>query len=259
MTTPLAQSSLDPRGAQLASELAHHHIMIDHVQWFDHITSTNDEAKRFEQDGSALIISNRQTAGRGQAGRSWQSPTGNLYLSLLTSLQHPVSGRLALEVALALCNMPLLALVHNLEIKWPNDLYFEDAKWGGILIEPLQPNQVIIGVGINIKPMQDQVLDQAVTDLQHMTKKHIDQLTLALQTTQAILRACEEFDHGSMELSTRYAAYDTLLEQPVVIHHAGLPDLYGKALGIRPDGALIIEANDQQKIIYSGQVRKVIP
>lgn len=247
---------LDPRNDLLIDALTQQHCVIDHVQWFDQIGSTNDQAKLETGHQTALIISNRQTAGRGQSGRQWQSPTGNLYLSLLTHLQHPISGRLALEVALALNNMPILAHHADLQIKWPNDLYYHDAKWGGILIEPLHDNAVVIGVGLNLKAMQADVLDQSVTDLYHITGQHLDQLELAVQTTQALFEACQHFDHGSLALDIRFAAYDALLEQPVLVQQPGLPDMTGVALGIHPDGALVVESNQQQHVIYSAHVRK---
>lgn len=251
---------VDQRGDTLKVALENHARPIENVLWVDSIASTNDQARSYIQTSNqALVISNRQTAGRGQAGRTWQSPNGNLYLSLLTSLQHPVSGRLALEVAIALLNTPLLADIDGLKIKWPNDLYFNQAKWGGILIEPVSNQQVIIGVGLNLMPMQDRVADQQVTDLQSITGKSIDKLQLALQTTLALLHACEQFDHGSLQLPTRFAAFDNLLEEAVVITQAGQAAIEGIAMGICPDGALLVQQNDQQKIIYSGQVRKLTP
>lgn len=266
-STPLSTPEtwvIDSRGEQLKSAINQHGRTIDTVLWVDSIASTNDQAKTYLQSSQqALVISNQQTAGRGQAGRTWQSPQGNLYLSLLTSLQHPVSGRLALEVAIAILNSPILSNIDGLSIKWPNDLYFNQAKWGGILIEPVAHQQVIIGVGLNLQPMQDQVKDQQVTDLVSIRGEHIDQLTLAHQTTLALLHACEQFDHGSLQLPTRFAAVDNLLEHTVVVHQAGQADIQGVAMGICPDGALVIQqnnqSNNQQKIIYSGQVRRLKP
>lgn len=245
---------------QLKTQLSSQYYDIEHVQWLAEAGSTNDIARSFEGKGNTLIISDLQLSGRGQAGRVWQSPAGNLYLSLLAGLHHPVSGRLALEVALALANMPMLAGIHDIQIKWPNDLYYQQAngrqcKWGGILIEPLHQNQVVIGVGINLVPMQEQVSDQYVADLTSITGKSVDRYELAYQVTQALFHACEHFDHGSLQLSTRFAAFDALLEQQVVVTQAGQPDIQGEALGIQPDGALLVSDAEKQHIIYSGHVR----
>lgn len=254
--SPLTDRHLsDPRQKSLMYHLKQHDItLLDQVLWLNSTTSTNDIAKTTGH-GNLLVLSNQQLAGRGQAGRTWQSPEGNLYLSLRWTLQHPVSGRLALEVALALVNMPILAHHAGLQIKWPNDLYFNGAKWGGILIEPLHDNQVVIGVGLNLLPMQAQVSDQAVTDLGQITGQALDKLQLAVQTTLALIHACQLFDHGSLELPTRFAAFDALMQQAVIVHNPAQPDIEGTILGIQPDGALILTTTDGQKIIYSGQVR----
>lgn len=248
------------RAERLKAALTAHHYSMHTVKWLSETTSTNDVAKGFEGKGHTLIISEQQLAGRGQAGRVWQSPSGNLYLSLLTTLQHPVSGRLALEVALAIVNMPLLNGIADVQIKWPNDLYYKNAhgihaKWGGILIEPLHHNQVVIGVGINLVGMQNQVQDQTVTDLSNVTGQAVDQFELAQQVTIALLHACEQFDHGSLQLNTRFAAFDALLEKQVVVSQAGHDDIIGQAFGVQADGALVVSQQHQQHVIYSGQVR----
>lgn len=250
----------DPRVNTLRYGLKLHGVTgLDPIVWLPSTSSTNDVAKAINSHAltSALVISNQQQAGRGQAGRTWQSPKGNLYLSLRWTLQHPVSGRLALEVALALVNMPILAHHAGLQIKWPNDLYFNGAKWGGILIEPLHDNQVVIGVGLNLQPMQAQVSDQQVTDLQAITGQALDVTELAVQTTLALIHACQQFDHGSLELPTRFAAFDALLQQQVVVHSPAQTDVQGTIIGIQPDGALLLNTLNGTKVIYSGQVRAV--
>lgn len=247
----------DPRLKSLCYGLKLHGISgLERIMWLSATTSTNDIARQGDT-GAALIISNQQQAGRGQAGRRWQSPEGNLYLSLRWTLQHPVSGRLALEVALALVNMPILAHHAGLHIKWPNDLYFNGAKWGGILIEPLHDHQVIIGVGLNLRPMQAQVTDQQVTDLTTITGQALDMTELAVQTTQALIQACQYFDHGSLELPVRFASFDALMDRAIVVHSAAQPDIQGTMLGIQPDGALMVSTAAGIKIIYSGQVRAI--
>ncbi|HCK29283.1 MAG TPA: biotin--[acetyl-CoA-carboxylase] ligase, partial [Acinetobacter ursingii] len=87
-------------------------------------TSTNDDVRELAQKNisSILICSETQTQGRGQHQRVWMSPKGNIYLSTLINSQTPLDGRLALEVALNILQMPKLQGL-NLQVKWPNDLY----------------------------------------------------------------------------------------------------------------------------------------
>ena len=101
-------------------------------------TSTNDDIREIAQKGitTGLVCSAQQTQGRGQHQRQWISPEGNIYLSTLVQTRTPLDGRLALEVALNILQIPQLQAL-NLQVKWPNDLYSAQGKWGGILVEPL--------------------------------------------------------------------------------------------------------------------------
>ncbi len=137
------------------------------VYHFSLLDSTNTLALAWARQGAAhgtLISAAQQHGGRGRAGRSFFSPPGGLYFSLI------------LRPALALEDLPLLTLAagvglcQGLEVKvqvqpwlkWPNDLYWNEKKLGGILCEsgPLRatgPDFVVIGVGINVAPLPEEL------------------------------------------------------------------------------------------------------
>jgi BirA family transcriptional regulator, biotin operon repressor / biotin---[acetyl-CoA-carboxylase] ligase len=233
----------------------------DMIDWQESTTSTNDDCKLWAARGAvrALSISNHQTAGRGQSNRSWQSPAGNLYLSYLTSLPVPVDGRLALEVALALINMPILLDIER-SIKWPNDLYAAGAKWGGILIEPIQSHNMqfgcVIGVGINLQPMQAHVADRRVNDLQTLMGQDVDRVTLASSVVQALDQAVDAFIQGSPQLPQRFAAWDELADKEIQVMQPEQAIRYARACGIAEDGSLQIATDGGIERLYSGQVRE---
>ena len=120
------------------------------------IDSTNEACRLRALAGEAaglVIRADRQTAGRGRRGRSWSSPQGNLYASILLRPQRPASEAAALgfaavmaigDVAEAL--LPPDTLVQH---KWPNDLLITSRKASGILLEA-QPGFVVLGIGANI-------------------------------------------------------------------------------------------------------------
>jgi BirA family transcriptional regulator, biotin operon repressor / biotin---[acetyl-CoA-carboxylase] ligase len=120
------------------------------------IDSTNEACRLRALAGEAaglVIRAERQTAGRGRRGRSWSSPRGNLYSSILLRPQRPASEAAALgfaavmaigDVAHAL--LPAGKLVQH---KWPNDLLIDGSKASGILLEA-QPGFVVLGIGVNI-------------------------------------------------------------------------------------------------------------
>jgi BirA family biotin operon repressor/biotin-[acetyl-CoA-carboxylase] ligase len=128
----------------------------------DAVGSTNGEARRLAAAGAAngtVVWARRQTAGRGRRGRTWTSPEGNLYCSLLLRPTCPVS------TAPQLCFVTAVAVAHALatildagsdvRCKWPNDVIVHGRKVAGILLESATEAEgelawVIIGIGVNV-------------------------------------------------------------------------------------------------------------
>ncbi|MCL2654095.1 MAG: biotin--[acetyl-CoA-carboxylase] ligase [Coriobacteriia bacterium] len=107
-----------------------------------------------EPGDTLLVIARTQTGGRGQFQRSWTSPAGGLYASLLYWPQRPVSeqSELSLLSAQVLCEVLTAQGVEGLFVKAPNDLYAPDGKLAGILLEASgQDGWLIIGVGVNVR------------------------------------------------------------------------------------------------------------
>jgi BirA family biotin operon repressor/biotin-[acetyl-CoA-carboxylase] ligase len=122
------------------------------------VGSTMDEAWAWAQDGApsgALVIAGRQEAGRGQHGRSWLSPEGGLYLTLVLRPDLPLShsGSLLLEGAAWVAGWLAGQGAGELELRWPNDLYCRGRKIGGVLAEaagsPDSPRFFTLGLGVN--------------------------------------------------------------------------------------------------------------
>ncbi|MDR0680828.1 MAG: biotin--[acetyl-CoA-carboxylase] ligase [Dysgonamonadaceae bacterium] len=112
--------------------------------------------ERFLEEGTVLFTNN-QTAGRGQAGTSWEAESGKnitcsllLYPVFLSVKQHFFLSEIA---ALGVKEI-LDDYVNNVTVKWPNDIYFEDRKLVGILIENELSgrgfSQSVIGIGLNV-------------------------------------------------------------------------------------------------------------
>lgn len=124
--------------------------------------STNDEAARLigidEAPEGTLVITNRQTAGRGQRGNVWEAQPGqNLTVSLVLapSFLRPTEQfwlNMAVSVGLTDALRPLLG--DALRIKWPNDLFAGTRKLGGMLIENTVQGatiaQAVVGIGLNV-------------------------------------------------------------------------------------------------------------
>jgi len=127
----------------------------------DSVDSTNEEAKRRARGGApdkTLICAGMQTAGRGRGGRSWVSPPGNLYLSLVLRPACPPrrAAELGFVAAVAL-EAALQDIAADLPVtfKWPNDVLLHGRKLAGILIEADSHGAdaldwLVLGVGVNV-------------------------------------------------------------------------------------------------------------
>ncbi len=184
--------------------------------------------------------------------RAWSSPEGNIYLSTLIQSQTALDGRLALEIALNILQMPSLHSL-NLQVKWPNDLYSPQGKWGGILVEPLSSNQAIVGVGINLNTPPVENADQAITSLHMLGLHQIDRLTLIAELYTAIQQAAQWFEHGSYNLAERFNHHAIWINQPVEFEHTQ-GKVQGIFQGISNDGAVLIRT-DHTQTFYQGRLR----
>lgn len=134
------------------------------IIWYDSIDSTNSEARRRLDDitGTTVIAALEQTAGRGQRGNAWKTEAGsNLTFSLILKAgdglmpEIPVSCQFVISMAVTLGLKDYLAGEGiDVRIKWPNDIYFNDRKICGMLIENSvmdgKLKSSIIGIGLNI-------------------------------------------------------------------------------------------------------------
>lgn len=135
-------------------------LELPRVDLLESTTSTLDVAHRIAGHGApagTLVIADEQTAGRGRGGKSWQSsPGAGLWLALV---ERPVDtsglGVLSLRVGLAAAEALDRFAAEPIRLKWPNDLYVENGKLGGILVEARWRESsvewVAIGLGVNVK------------------------------------------------------------------------------------------------------------
>ena len=138
------------------------------VQYHAEMTSTMDAARQRARDGApdgTVIVAGRQTRGRGRQGRDWFSPEGNMYASILLrpGLQPARLTELGFVVALAAADAVDAVLpggcasgcstgraAGRARLKWPNDVMIDGAKVAGILVEIIEDNAAIIGIGLNV-------------------------------------------------------------------------------------------------------------
>lgn len=127
----------------------------------DETDSTNRWLRDNGGDADMVVVADYQTAGKGQGTNSWESERGkNLLFSVLYHPQEILANRqfqISMAISLAIADA-LEEQIGDVSIKWPNDIYWSNAKIGGILIENRLMGQTIrdsiIGVGINVNQRQ---------------------------------------------------------------------------------------------------------
>ena len=121
--------------------------------------STNDRARALLDAGppsGTVVTAGEQTAGRGRSGRRWSAPAGQALL--MTAILRPLieaDRLLPLAVPLAVCDAVEAVAPVRCALKWPNDVWIEERKVSGVLIEARPPDWALIGVGVNVAVAED--------------------------------------------------------------------------------------------------------
>jgi BirA family biotin operon repressor/biotin-[acetyl-CoA-carboxylase] ligase len=167
--------------------------------------STNDIAVSLSRDSNVTegttVVTNKQTAGRGQRGNSWEAEPGkNLTFSVILKpffLQASEHFQLNMAISTACHQFLSQYITKDLFIKWPNDLYSGHKKLGGILIESVikdnKLEKAIVGIGINVN--QEQFSQPRATSLKLTTEveynleKLLPQLLTSIEQYYLKLRA----------------------------------------------------------------------
>ncbi|MDH3000561.1 hypothetical protein A1D23_01630 [Chelonobacter oris] len=218
------------------------------------IDSTNEFLLQNKSLPSGTICTaEMQTAGRGRRGRQWQSPFAqNLYFSLLWHFQMQANQLQALSLVVGICLADTLAElgVENISIKWPNDIYLNGRKLGGILIESRrferQKQEMVIGIGLNLAMQQNAAaqIDQAWANLnESAVRAERNQLVATLANNlQHMLLQVEQ--HSVTPYLLRWQQYDHFYQKPVKLllqQHT----IQGICRGIDTDsGELLLQTAD---------------
>jgi BirA family transcriptional regulator, biotin operon repressor / biotin---[acetyl-CoA-carboxylase] ligase len=223
--------------------------------------STNTELMRRARGGHlepALLVAERQTAGRGRLGRQWVSdlvePAGHAGVRTLTfSLGLPLSSSDWSGLSLVAGISVVQSLHPDLRLKWPNDIWLQDRKLAGILIETGvfgRTRYVVIGVGINVLKYSSPGLSTPAAWLAELLPDINASQTL-LRVVPELVKAVKVFDtQGFAPFSPRFAALDALAGRSVTLSDG----TFGTARGVDASGALLVHTSLGMKTINSSEV-----
>ena len=237
------------------------------VLYLDETDSTNVQAKKLgEAEGThgTLIVSDRQTAGKGRRGRGWDSPSGaSIYMSILLrpDILPDKAPMLTLVMALAVVRAVREITGEEAGIKWPNDIVLNKKKICGILTEMSAEidyiNHVVIGVGINVntEDFPEEIKKTATSLFIETGKKWKRSEFIA-----AAMKYFEEYYEiflKTQNLKMLQEIYNGFLvnkDAQVRVLEPG-NEFDGCALGINETGELLVRKSDGEITkIYAGEV-----
>jgi BirA family biotin operon repressor/biotin-[acetyl-CoA-carboxylase] ligase len=229
------------------------------------IDSTNQYLLDRVQDlaSGTVCVAEYQSKGRGRRGRQWISPFGaNLYLSMYWRLDAGMAAAMGLSLVIGVAVVEALESlgIDGVKLKWPNDLYYQDKKLAGILVELSGQSggaaHLVIGMGMNLMMRQeDTQIDQPWTTLsQVMNEKTIDRNRLASRIIQVWQHALTEYESNGMgEFVERWNRIDNFLGRPIKLI-MGANEIRGICRGINQQGAVLLETDKGIESFIGGEI-----
>lgn len=242
---------IELKAQSIISLIATTHIKkIDSIEVLSSVKSTNDHlAEKYNNDPKTLAIclAEQQTHSKGTHNKIWHSPNKKgIYLSFTWEVSNKVLTTAPISIAIGAAIAELLNkydLNYSVELKWPNDLYANGKKLGGILIESYAQTKdiwhVIVGIGINIHSDKN-ILAMNKIALADLTNIDLDRN----QITAEIINTCIDFleettTNGLKNIAKIWNKYD-MLQQKTISIISESEKYRGKNLGICELGKLNI-------------------
>ena len=227
----------------------------------DSTASTMEDAKLYleKSESDLVILANEQTKGRGRRGNKWISPPGNIYCSIALNNTIPVNEYFLFSILtlVSIKNTFESLGVHEIIFKWPNDIFFENKKFGGMIIEPYSLNKdnkyVIIGIGINF-------LSSPLTCMYQTTyiKKFIQIKNKSIFLEIFFKNFFFNWKNYTKEKNIIVSKFKNslmYLNQRIEIKTNSNKKIVGTFKGINNDGSLILDKGDKLVSIYSGSIK----
>lgn len=222
------------------------------IIFYESIDSTNTYCKNnySKLNDKSIIIAKEQTLGRGKNNRTWFSPSGGIYMSLLIKDLHSLKN---IEILPLITSLAIVKALESLNIdamiKWPNDIIVKNKKAGGILVESKvihgSINCLIIGIGLNISSaLPDKEIKNKFIALNEVSSDMLDKEIIIANIVNELNILLKE---NSKDILKNYKKYSILQNKTVnlVSHESQMVQV--KVLDINSDGTLKVEYLDSKK------------
>ena len=259
---------LEPRNDPFQHALANtSKLVVKRLLHFPELPSTNayltEKGAIGEREG-LVVLADTQTAGSGRFERSWHSPPGGLYFSILLrpmAIPATEAPLITLTAGVAVAKVLQTALGVHAKLKWPNDVLVENRKVCGILAESTLIGEdieyVVLGIGVNANTPLNEMpsdLQTSATTLQHILNRPVD-----LPRLFGYLLGQLEFwyirlrDQGFASINREYRRLCTQLGQSVTVT-IGKEQFTGVAKDIGADGSLVLHTDSGRKHIRNADI-----
>jgi BirA family biotin operon repressor/biotin-[acetyl-CoA-carboxylase] ligase len=237
----------------------------------DCVDSTNLIAEDLARAGApegTLVISDRQTAGRGRLGRSFHSPGGrSLYLSLLLrpACRPEELHRAVFVAAVAVAETARARLPADVavEIKWPNDVLLGGRKTSGINlpahVDASGVHWAVLGIGLNVNATLEDFppeLHEIATSLRMAGGRELDRVEVAEELLGRLEAGLDLLaGSGFEQVLDRWRNFFRMRGDRVRVGGPGVPrEIEGTVTGVGPDGALLLDTGAGTDRILAGDV-----
>lgn len=243
-------------------------VPMENIIVFSEVDSTNNVAKEMALKGAAhgtVILAERQTAGRGRMGRSFESPAGTgIYLTIIMRPDTDMQKALLITTAAAVGVCRAIRRVTGVQavIKWVNDVYIGEKKVCGILTEAVTDfesgslESVVTGIGINFKTPNQAFSEEArargICSIYEEETPSVTRNQLAAAIIQEVLSVCGNLDDKSF--LSEYREWSIVIGKEI-LYSRGKEQRKARVLDIGDDGGLIVlTADGEQTVLSSGEI-----
>lgn len=232
------------------SEFSDDHYLLSEIHYFEEVKSTNDWLM-MNGSPNEVCISEMQIAGKGRRGNKWISPRiGNIYFSICYETEGviPYQSLMGLVISIAIAEALEKFGCSGHGIKWPNDIYWQNKKLGGILIETnTQSNNFIIGVGLNFNlsgEISDHIDQESTSITQSMNDTNVSREKLMVLLFSSIAKYLKGFSTLNLQdFRKQWLQWDILDQKRVSFNQDG-QHVSGVVEGIDEAGRLGIRTRN---------------
>ncbi len=230
------------------------------------VGSTNLYAKGLLDifDDGTLIVANTQSNGRGRLGKTFISPYGGLYMSIVFKVGQTINEPDFITVKTALCvihAIEKLTDICGLGIKWVNDIYCGDKKVCGILAERIseknKQDYIILGIGVNVETKNVYFTGDAkniATSLSEHTDKYINKNILCAEIVNELEKYLFKKKISRKKIIDEYRNRSILINKDIYVIK-GENEIPAKVIGIDDNASLYVNyENGTSEILRTGEV-----